>query len=80
MDKNQNNLVKKPLFYVIFSLILFLFCSGCVKKLENCKILPKIEVKIEEKNESGDKKVDTEDKIKDIIENRTTSATASCNF
>ena len=30
MGKNQNNLVKKPLFYVIFSLILFLFCSGCV--------------------------------------------------
>ena len=71
---------KKPLFLVTFLLILFSFCSGCVKKLENCKILPKIEVKIEEKNESSDKKVNTEDKIKDIIENRTTTATASCNF
>ena len=71
---------KKPLILLTFLLFLFSFCSGCVKKLENCKILPKIEVKIEEKNESGDKKVDTEDKIKDIIENRTTTATASCNF
>ena len=71
---------KKPLFLVTFLLFLFTVCSGCVKKLENCKIFPKIEVKIEEKNESGDKKVDTEDKIKDIIENRTTTATASCNF
>ena len=71
---------KKPLFLVTFLLFLFTFCSSCTKNLENCKILPKIEVKIEEKNESSDKKVDTEDKIKDIIENRTTSATASCNF
>jgi len=71
---------KKPLFLLIFLLILFSFCSGCVKKLENCKIFPKIEVKIDEKNESSDKKVDTEDKIKNIIENQTTSATASCNF
>ena len=71
---------KKPLFLLTFLLFLFTFCSGCVKKLENCKILPKIEVKNEEKNESGDKKVDTEDKIKDIIENRTTSAQATCKF
>ena len=40
MGKNQNNLVKKPLFYVIFSLILFLFCSGCVN---SCKITPDYE-------------------------------------
>jgi len=80
MGKIANKLVKKRLIYLTFLLFLFTFCSGCVKKLENCKILPKIEVKIEEKNESSDKKVDTEDKIKDIIENRTTSATASCNF
>ena len=80
MGKIANKLVKKELIYLTFLLFLFTFCSGCVKKLENCKILPKIEVKIEEKNESSDKKVDTEDKIKDIIENRTTSATASCNF
>ena len=40
MGKNQNNLVKKPLFYVIFSLILFTFCSGCVK---TCKFSPDYE-------------------------------------
>ena len=71
---------KKPLFLVTFLLFLFTFCSGCVKNLENCKIFPKIEVKTSEKNESSDKKVGTEDKIKNIIENRTTSAQATCNF
>ena len=40
MGKNQNNLVKKPLFYVIFSLILFTVCSGCVNQ---CKIRPDLE-------------------------------------
>ena len=40
MGKNQNNLVKKPLFYVIFSLILFTFCSGCVN---SCKFSPDYE-------------------------------------
>ena len=40
MGKNQNNLVKKPLFYVIFSLILFLFCSGCSY---SCKFSPDYE-------------------------------------
>ena len=64
---------KKPLFLLTFLLFLFTFCSGCVKKLENCKILPKIEVKIEEKNESGQKN-------KKIIDTESTSATASCNF
>ena len=71
---------KKPLFLVTFLLILFSFCSGCVKKLENCKIFPKIELESGEKTESNDKKMNTEDKIKNIIENRTTSAQASCNF
>ena len=71
---------KKPLILLTFLLFLFTFCSGCVKKLENCKIFPKIEVKIDEKNESSDKKVNTEDKIKNIIENRTTTAQATCKF
>ena len=71
---------KKPLILLTFLLFLFTVCSGCVKKLENCKIFPKIELESGEKNESSDKKVDTEDKIKDIIENRTTSAQATCKF
>ena len=64
---------KKPLILVIFSLFLFTICSGCSKNLENCKILPKIEIKTDKKNES-------KGKIKDAIENRVTSAEASCNF
>ena len=40
MGKNQNNLVKNPLFYVIFWVFLFLFCSNCSKKLINCDIFP----------------------------------------
>ena len=71
---------KKPLFLVTFLLFLFTFCSSCTKNLENCKIFPKIEVKIEEKNESIDKKMNTEEKIVDMVKNGTTSATASCNF
>ena len=71
---------KKPLFLLTFLLFLFTFCSGCAKKLENCKILPKIKIKIEEKNESSDKKVDTKDKIKNVIDNRTTYAHMSCKF
>lgn len=71
---------KKPLILVIFLLFLFAFCSGCVKNLENCKVFPKIEVKTGEKNESIDKKMNTEEKIVDIVKNGTTTATASCNF
>jgi hypothetical protein len=37
-------------------------------------------LKLGEKNESSDKKVNTEDKIKNIIENRTTTAQATCKF
>ena len=71
---------KKPLILLIFLLFLFTFCSGCVKNLENCKVFPKIEVKTGEKNESIDKKMNTEEKIVDIVKNGTTTATASCNF
>ena len=71
---------KKPLFLVTFLTFLFLFCSGCVKNVEKCKIFPKIELESGEKNESSDKKVDTKDKIKNVIDNRTTYAHMSCKF
>jgi len=71
---------KKPLILLIFLTFLFFFCSGCVKNLENCKIFPKIEVKTNEKNESIDKKMNTEEKIVDLVKNGTTTATASCKF
>jgi len=64
---------KKPLFLVIFTLFLFTICSGCTKNVENCKISPKIDVKINEKNESGEKKGK-------LIETESTSAQVSCNF
>jgi hypothetical protein len=71
---------KKPLFLVTFLLFLFTFCSGCVKNLENCKFLPKIELEERKNTESIDKKMTTDEKIVDSIKNGTTSATASCNF
>ena len=64
---------KKPLILLIFLTFLFSFCSGCVKNLENCKIFPKIEVKIDEKNESNQKN-------KKTIDAESTSAEVSCNF
>jgi len=71
--KNQKNMHKKPLFFVIFTLFLFTLCSGCSKSVENCKFQPKIDVKINEKDESGEKKGK-------IIETESTSAQVSCNF
>ena len=40
MVKIAKKLVKKPLFYVTFSLFLFTICSGCVK---TCKFSPDYE-------------------------------------
>ena len=67
MGKNQNNLVKKPLFYVIFSLILFLFCSGCVN---SCKITPDLE-------KIGDSALEN---IENLTETNLKSGKMACNF
>ena len=67
MAKNQNNLVKTPLFYVIFSLILFLFCSGCVN---SCKITPDLE-------KIGDSALEN---IENLAETNLKSGKMSCNF
>jgi len=64
---------KKPLILVIFLLFLFTFCSGCTKNVNNCKFEPKIDVKINEKNESSEKKGK-------FIETESTSAQVSCKF
>ena len=71
---------KKPLILVTFLTFLFLFCSGCVKNLQNCKILPKIDIESNGKSESINKKMNTEEKIVDFVKNGTPTATASCNF
>jgi|TARA_A100001201_G_scaffold138349_1_gene129184 hypothetical protein len=67
MGKNQNNLVKKPLFYVIFSLILFLFCSGCVN---SCKIRPDYE-------KIGDSALKNKE---NLMETNLKSGKVACNF
>ena len=67
MAKNQNNLVKKPLFYVIFSLFLFTICSSCVK---SCKISPDYE-------KIGDSAVKNKE---NLMETNLKSGKMSCNF
>ena len=67
MGKNQNNLVKKPLFYVIFSLILFLFCSGCVN---SCKITPDLK-------KIGDSALEN---IENLTETNLKHANLRCNY
>jgi len=67
MGKNQNILVKKPLFYVIFSLILFTFCSGCVN---SCKFSPDYE-------KIGDSALENKE---NLMETNLKSGKVACNF
>ena len=71
---------KKILKITVFStFVLFLF-SSCVKKVGNCEILPKIKLESVKKDESDKKNNESKEKIKNLIENRTTSAEVSCKF
>ena len=72
----SKKMLKNTLFCV-FVLVLF---SSCVKNVEDCKIFPKIELESKKKNESDEKNNESKDKIKNLIENRTTSAQVSCKF
>ena len=67
MGKNQNYLVKKPLFYVIFSLILFTFCSGCVN---SCKFSPDYE-------KIGDSALENKE---NLMETNLKSGIMTCNY
>ena len=67
MGKNQNNLVKKPLFYVIFWVFLFLFCSGCVN---SCKITPDLK-------KIGDSALEN---IENLTETNLRSGKMACKF
>ena len=69
--------MKKSLIFLTFVLILF---SSCSKNIKNCKILPKIELKTVEKNESDKKDNESLDKIKKLAENSETGAQISCNY
>jgi hypothetical protein len=71
---------KKTLKINILLVFLFLLCSSCVKKVENCKFLPKIEIESQKNNESHEKTADSKEKVKNMIDNRTTSAQISCKF
>jgi len=73
-------MLKKALKITIFCVSVLLLFSSCSGKVQNCKIFPKIEMGSEKNSESDDKKIGTRQKIENMIENRTTSAQASCNF
>ena len=73
-------MIKKALKITIFLTFVLLLFSSCAKKLEKCKILPKIEIESEKKSESDEKKVENKEKIKNMIENRKTSAHITCKF
>ena len=73
-------MIKKALKISIFLTIVLLLFSSCVKKAEDCKFFPKVELGSEKNSESDEQSNDSKEKIRNMIENRTTSATISCNF
>ena len=73
-------MIKKALKISIFLTIVLLLFSSCARKVEDCRFLPKIELESQKNSESNDKKTDSKEKLQDIIKNRTTGATVSCNF
>jgi hypothetical protein len=58
---------------------LFVLVS-CSKNVQNCKILPKVELGSAEKSESDKKTSDSKKKLRNMVDNRTTHAQVSCNF
>jgi hypothetical protein len=68
---------KKFTFLVVCSLFVLLSCS---KNVQNCKILPKVELGSAESSESDKKSSDSKKKLKNMVDNRTTHAQVSCNF
>ena len=73
-------MIKKALKITIFLTIVLLLFSSCARKVEDCRFLTKIELESQKNSESNDKKTDSKEKLQDIIKNRTTGATVSCNF
>ena len=69
--------LKNFTFLVICSCFVLFSCS---KNAKNCKILPKIELGSAESSESDKKSSDSKEKLKNMLENRTTHAQVSCNF
>ena len=73
-------MIKKALKITIFLTIVLVLFSSCVKKIEDCKFLPKIEIESQKNSESDEKKEDSKEKLKSMLENRTTEAHISCKF
>jgi hypothetical protein len=48
--------------------------------VQNCKILPKVELGSAESSESDKKSSDSKEKIKNMVDNRTTHAQITCKY
>ena len=73
-------MIKKALKITIFLTVVLVLFSSCVKKVENCKFLPKIQLESQKNSESDEKKEDSKEKLKNMIDNRKTEAHISCKF
>jgi len=73
-------MLKKTLKITIFFTFVLLLFSSCVKKVEDCKFLPKIELESQKKSESNDEKTNSKEKLKNMLENRKTEAHITCKF
>ena len=70
-------MTKKTLIFLLCSCFVLISCS---KKVQNCKIFPKVELGSAESSESDKKSSDSKEKLKNMLDNRTTHAQVSCNF
>jgi len=73
-------MIKKALKITIFLTIVLVLFSSCTRKVENCKFLPKIQLESQKNSESDEKKEDSKEKLKNMIDNRTTEAHITCKF
>jgi len=73
----MQKMTKKTLIFLLCSCFVLISCS---KKVQNCKILPKVELGSAESSESDKKSSDSKEKLKNMVDNRTTHAQVSCNF
>jgi len=73
-------MIKKALKITIFLTVVLVLFSSCVKKVEECRFLPKIQLESQKNSESDEKKEDSKEKLKNMIDNRTTEAHITCKF
>ena len=73
-------MIKKALKITIFLTVVLVLFSSCVKKVEECRFLPKIQLESQKNSESDEKKEDSKEKLKNMIDNRKTEAHITCKF